>query len=286
MSHTIRIKILVENTAHGHGMLAEHGISFWIETGTRHLLFDTGQGLANVLINNAERLQVRFDPIDAIVLSHGHYDHTGGLRNLLAAVREPDIYLHPSALQPKYAPDDDGTSRSIGIPGLDEKTIRRQVKRLVWTDQPTEIFEGIYATGEIPRDTEFEDTGGPFYLDKELRNPDPLLDDQAIFFESSQGTVVLIGCAHSGIINTLQYIKRLTCDRPIHAVIGGMHLVSASRERVSRTIDALRRLKVERLCPGHCTGPAATVELWSAFPGQCFPCRVGADFTFTVGKSG
>ncbi|MBN1931372.1 MAG: MBL fold metallo-hydrolase [Desulfobacterales bacterium] len=283
MSNIIRIKILIENTAHGHHILAEHGISFWIDTGAHHLLFDTGQGLPNVLSGNAKRLQARLDQTDAIALSHGHYDHTGGLEYALAAADNPKIYVHPSALHPKYIREGQGTSRDIGMPNLDEEKIRRQVKKLVWTEQPTQIFENIFLTGQIPRDTEFEDTGGSFFLDKKLRYPDPLLDDQALFFESSQGTVVLMGCAHAGVINTLRYIKQLTEGVPIYAVIGGMHLESASPERMSRTINALRQLKVERLAPAHCTGLPATVDLWSAFPGRCLPCQVGTSFTFEVG---
>lgn len=263
-------------------MLAEHGIAYGIDTGAHHLLFDTGQGLANVLTGNAQRLQVRLDQIDGIVLSHGHYDHTGGLKYVLPAAANPEIYLHPSAFQPKYRRDRDGTSRYIGMPSPDKEQIRCQTKNLVWTEEPTEICDGLFVTGEIPRATEFEDTGAAFFLDKELRHPDPLLDDQAVFFESSRGTVVLLGCAHAGVINTIRYIKQLTDNRSIHAVMGGMHLGSASRERMKRTIDALRELGFQRLGPTHCTGLAATVDLWAAFPGQCFPCEVGTSLTFEI----
>lgn len=283
MSQIIRITILLENTACGHGMLAEHGIAFRIDTGDNHLLFDTGQGLLHVLANNAEKLQLPLDEVDTIVLSHGHYDHTGGLEYVLAQTKNPALYVHPFAFQPKYAYDKDGnTIRYIGMPYADEEAIRSQTKKLIWTQKPTEICKGLFVTGQVPRNTEFEDTGGPFFLDKKLQQPDLLLDDQAIFFESSQGTVVLLGCAHAGVINTLRYIKQLTENRPIHTVVGGMHLGSASRERMNRSIDAFRELEVERLGPAHCTGLKATADLWAAFPGQCFPCQVGTRLTFEM----
>ena len=86
---------------------------------------------------------------------------------------------------------------------------------------------------------------------------------------------MLLGCAHAGVVNTLHYVHELTSGKPIHAVLGGMHLVTASRDRMDRTISELRRFDVERLGPAHCTGFAATAELWKAFPGRCFPCLVG-----------
>ena len=90
-----------------------------------------------------------------------------------------------------------------------------------------------------------------------------------------EGEVVLLGCAHSGVINTLQYIRGLTDNHPIHTVVGGMHLLSAGEERVDKTIEELRRLDVQRLLPAHCTGLVATVRLWNEFPGRCEPCPVG-----------
>ena len=110
--------------------------------------------------------------------------------------------------------------------------------------------------------------------------PDPLQDDQSVFFDTAAGVVVLLGCAHSGVINTLLYIRQLTDNRPICAVIGGMHLISASTERIKRTIEELQYIGVERLAPAHCTGMPATVALWNAFPGQCQTCHVGTRFEF------
>ena len=144
------------------------------------------------------------------------------------------------------------------------------------------MLDGLTVTGPIPRTTDFEDSGGSFFLDRACQQPDPLTDDQAIYFDTTRGTVVLLGCAHAGVINTLRYVRQLTKDRPIHAVLGGMHLVSASAERLGRTIEELRAMGVERLGPSHCTGPVAVAAIWNAFPEQCFVCHTGARFEFEV----
>jgi len=216
------------------------------------------------------------------VLSHGHYDHTGGLADALRGNRPNAIYAHPDAMKPKFARNKDGTSRGIGIPYPCEQAIERRRDRLVRTEQPTPVSNGLMVTSPVPRVTEFEDTGGPFFLDPECRKPDPLVDDQAVFFDSTQGTVVLLGCAHAGVINTLSYVRELTGERPIHAVLGGMHLGGASAQRLKRTIDELREMHIDCLGPAHCTGRAATAALWDVLPDQCIPCHVGTQVEFDL----
>ncbi len=281
MTGKVRITVIVENTAQGPGLVGEHGLAYWIEwPDGRCVLFDTGQG--SVLVRNAYRLGLPLSNAEAIVLSHGHYDHTGGLGDVLPVDRPATVYAHPAAFQPKFARNKNGTAREIGMPALAQEAVEQPSVTVVHTEGPTRILAGLTATGPVPRTTEFEDPGGPFFLDQTCREPDPLIDDQSLFFESNGGLVVLLGCAHSGVINTLQYVSACADHRPIQAVIGGMHLVGASPERLRRTIEELRRLEVQRLVPAHCTGMAATVALWNAFPERCWLCHVGTRFEFAL----
>ena len=151
---------------------------------------------------------------------------------------------------------------------------------MVSTYEPTEIADGLFVTGEIPRVTDFEDTGGPFFLDENCERPDPLIDDQALFFDSPRGTVVILGCAHAGVVNTLRYVRQLTNDKPIHAILGGLHLLWATEERVSQTVEALRALEIEHIGIAHCTGFEASGALLTALPGKCHACIAGSVVEF------
>lgn len=278
MTSKVRVTVLVENTAQGPGMLAEHGLAYWIQWGDQQVLFDTGQG--GVLAGNAYKLGIPLREADAVVLSHGHYDHTGGLAEALRSNRPMAVYLHPAALEAKYARNKDGTSREIGMPLPSRQALGQQGHRVVLTETSTPVLDGLAVTGHVPRTTDFEDTGGPFFLDAACSTPDPLADDQSIFFDTKEGIVVLLGCAHSGVVNTLRYISDLSSGKPIHTVIGGMHLVQASPERNASTIEELRKFGVRLLAPCHCTGMPAMVALWNAFPGTCVACHVGRTFEF------
>ena len=273
-----RLTVLVENTARKSGLVAEHGLAFWIDTGTHRVLFDTGQHHA--LADNASRLGIYLDTADAIVLSHGHYDHTGGLHYAFNLARHARLFLHPQALISRFA-GRDGSGREIGLASITDQELRQEEQRLVWTTQPTEIAPGIFTTGEIPRRTDYEDTGGDFFLDINCRVADPIPDDQAIYIDTASGVVVVLGCAHAGVINTLDYIHQIT-HRPIHAVFGGTHLLNTSKERLNKTIDALRAMDISIIAPAHCTGPRATAALWTAFPEQIADCSVGTQWAFPM----
>ena len=278
MSDKVRITVLVENTAQGLGMLAEHGLAYWLEWDGQRVLFDTGQG--HVLAGNAFRLGIPLHDVDCVVLSHGHYDHTGGLAQVLREGHTIPLYAHAAAFEAKYARNKDGTSREIGVSAAVHELLARHAADVVKTEASTPVLKGLMVTGRVPRATDFEDTGGPFFLDAACTKPDPLVDDQSLFFDTPQGIVVLLGCAHSGVINTLRYIGGLSGNRPIRAVIGGMHLVSASPARIVRTLEEFRHLGLQILAPAHCTGMPATAALWTAFPETSVACHVGSTFEF------
>ena len=280
MNHPIRVTTLVEDTVNARGLLAEHGLAFYIESGPKRILLDAGQ--TQILFHNAQKLGISLETIDAVAVSHRHYDHTGALPEIMARIPHVKLYLHPDALMPKYARNPDGTSRSVGMSDEMVEQIRQRGGSVIRTVEVTEISERIFVTGPIPRATCFEDVGGAFLLGDTCTQPDLLWDDQALFFESRHGINVILGCAHAGVVNTLQYIQLVTGGKPIHTVLGGMHLLAASPERLDHTIVALRELGVQRLGPAHCTGCSATAALWTAFAGSCFCTSTGSQITFEI----
>ena len=278
MKSSLKVSLLSENTAGGHGIQGEHGLAFWIECAGQRILFDTGQGL--VLSENAAVMNVDLAIVDAIVLSHGHYDHTGGLAQVLAAARRPlPVYTHPGALAAKYRATDAGV-RAIGMPDACRRAVQGIAARLVPTAAAATIAAGIRTTGEIPRIHPEEAPDERFCLDAEGRVADPVADDQALMLETTAGIVLLLGCAHAGLINTLDRVRDLTAGAPVRAVVGGMHLRSATPERLAWTIRELRRFDIASLYPMHCTGFAATAALWQALPGRVQSAGAGAALTF------
>lgn len=278
MINSLKITVLSENTAGRRDVLAEHGLALWIETDGRHILFDTGQGLA--LAHNADLLGVDLHEADTIALSHGHYDHTGGLYAEIEKFRRASVYAHLTAFRPRFSRAQDGRVSQVGSPVPSLDWLQARVEKVYRVRSPSEIAPGVWMTGEIPRRTAFEDTGGAFFLDEPCTVPDEIVDDQALVLNTRQGIVLLVGCAHAGIVNTLQHVAEMTGVRQVHAIIGGMHLHSASPERLENTVTALRTSGVRLLAPGHCTGARSSALLWSHFQGQWRPCPVGSRFEF------
>ena len=267
------VTVLAENTARGMHVIGEHGLSLWVETDDTCLLFDTGQGMA--LPHNTAALGIDIGRAHVLVLSHGHNDHTGGLAYALAKAPHVWLAMHPSALLP-HGSYRNGKSYAIGLSDEGREAVQARHDVVMWTTKPTEVAPGLFVTGAVPRVSGFEDTGGPFYLDPEGTVPDLIEDDQALWIDGPEGLTVILGCAHAGVVNTLNLIRSLNPGRPFQTVIGGMHLGSADQVRMDKTVAALRAFDIQRLMPIHCTGFAAAARLWQAFPGRVAKSPVGS----------
>ncbi len=262
----VRITVLAENTAQGEGILGEHGLAIWIEVGGRRVLFDTGQGMA--LRHNAEAMGLELAGADAIVLSHGHYDHVGGLECMLEEAPGASLHLHPRATEAKFSGSgEDDVAHRVSIPFVEWEEFVTKGRRIIVSKKAHEVAPGVWATGEIPRVTDFEDTGGPFFLDEAMTRPDPLLDDQALFLPLATGLIVIFGCAHAGVVNTLLRIEELVGEKmPTRLLLGGLHLLRASPQRMDETVAALGARQPERMVFCHCTGSQAVCRLGREFP--------------------
>jgi len=269
-----KITTLSENhvAPSGKNLIAEHGLSFYIAAGKRRILFDTGQNLA--ITHNAEVLDIDLSKIDAVVLSHGHYDHTGGLKSLLTCNCSCRLYAHPDVFSPKVKAKDTNY-KYIGIP-IKKDYIEERVLDLRLSKTSEEIAPGIKTSGEIPLKNDFEQVESGFYTKNGNQiYPDILADDQALILESNQGTVVLLGCSHRGVINTLTHVVSLTGKSQIHCILGGLHLGKASDRKLKKIIDKLREFDIDKIGVGHCTGIRAFIALSNAFKENVFFNYVG-----------
>jgi len=264
-----QIIILAENRcAVTRGLIAEHGFSALIEIDGFRLLFDTGQGFA--LRQNPALLAVNLSKIDALVLSHGHYDHTGGVSYVLEKNPHLKIYLHPSALlkrKVKRRFGDQEIEVEIGIP-ISQKEMEEKGAELIFLENPVELAEGrILITGTIPLKVEFEKPEQGFFVEKDGELvPDDFADDFAIAVRGKKGDAsVIFGCAHRGAINSLRRIEELWGIKKLDAVLGGMHLFSRSKEQVSQTLEELARFNPGRIAVGHCTGEMIQFQIAQKF---------------------
>lgn len=258
-----KITVLCENRAGGlFGVTGEHGFSALIEKDGNKLLLDTGQGLS--LKGNADALMINLTDINQIALSHGHYDHTGGLPHVLFPPRGVEVIAHPDIFDSKYIEQDSGQGKIrpyIGIKFQREFLESSLGARFSFKKEFTEISPGIFFSGEVPRVTDFELSDpmlqvkrGDDFID------DPLLDDSSLLIETDSGPVILTGCAHAGIVNVMKHFQKKSGHDKFHAVIGGTHLgFRGVGEQLEKSMDAFDEFGLDLIAVSHCTGnePAA-----------------------------
>ncbi len=261
--HTIRVTVLVDNIANGNDLIAEHGFSCLIEADGHRILFDTGA--KDALSKNSKSLGVDLSELDALVLSHGHYDHTGGLAAIVHRLGLLNVIVHPNILGP-HRSRRTGHDRDIGTPRASRAAL--DLLHCMFQQSAVEVVDGIWTTGEIPRTTpETHSTG--LYIDSAGIQPDLVLDDMALVLRHQQGLVVLLGCAHAGVPDTLAWVSQMFPGEPLLGLLGGTHLDGATSEAISAVTQVLQRSPLRFVAPGHCTGDAAKQALLTAF-GTCY----------------
>ncbi len=274
----MEITVLINNCVHRPDLKAEHGLSLWLDLGSDSILFDTGA--SDLVVNNAKTLGIHLEDTKGITLSHGHYDHTGGLLGVLKEINKPvSVWVHPAAFGEKGAVWGEGI-RDIGLP-FSLKTLEENGARFELSKEPRQLFPGIWLTGEIPRKTTFEDVEA--ILLKKVNNnwgQDPILDDQALVIDNPKGAIIITGCAHAGIINTISYGLDLINAKRLYAAIGGFHLWHASPERLQKTTEALKEYDPDLLVIGHCTGLDAGAKIKGIFGNKCIFLDVGLKLKF------
>jgi 7,8-dihydropterin-6-yl-methyl-4-(beta-D-ribofuranosyl)aminobenzene 5'-phosphate synthase len=269
------------------GLMAEHGFSALVSVRrgatTTRLLFDTGVS-PDAMVTNAERLGADLSEVQAVILSHGHWDHVGGLAGLAGrrGARSLPMVVHPMIW----------TRRRVTLPGrepLELPTLSRRALdgegfTVIERREPSLLVDGcVLITGEVDRTTEYERGMPPSHQwwTGSAWEHDPLvLDDQALVVNvRGRGLVVVTGCGHSGAVNIVRHAKRLTAVPALHALLGGLHLSGPAFEPIiDRTVDALAELAPQLVVPGHCTGWRAQHALAAAMPDAWVAGSSGSSF--------
>jgi len=268
------IHTLVEDRAGASGLGTEHGLSLHVQVDGHDWLFDTGQ--SDLVVRNARRLGLDLSTLEGVVLSHGHYDHTGGLDAVLRDHGLP-VYAHPDVLRRRFSVRDPLHPRDVGCPHA-EAALERLGGWLRPAAGPAQpLSPRVVVASNIPRTGEGHVE--PFLVVRGEDGgfvPDPFDDEQFLLIRTPEGMLLLLGCCHAGLESSLAYARALLPGQPVRAVIGGLHLRSASEAAIQRAIDQLEALNPELVAAGHCTGEQAEQALAQRLGERFRPLRAGA----------
>lgn len=281
----LKVTVIAEDSVPYESPLwGQHGISFLVEAEkddiSRKIMVDVGQNF-EALSHNMKILEIDPATLDALVLTHCHYDHTKGAAKLVEATGKKDfpVIAHPELFRLHFI--NSPFLQHVGIMTGDEREeIEAMGGMLFLTSDPFQIMPGLVTSGEIPRNTDFEDAGiNLFTMSGDTVMPDPVLDDISLFANvRDKGTVIITGCSHAGIVNITEHATSIFPDDPIEGIIGGFHLVEASEEKITKTVDALGEEGPGWISSGHCTGFRAQVKLFEAFGERFEPLSSGKIF--------
>lgn len=279
MLEHLKLTILAENRAANPHLLAEQGLSILVRSSSGSLLFDTGQ--TDAFLRNARQLKIDLSKINIIVLSHGHYDHTGGLPFFIEKFGKVKVICHPAIVNKKFKVYPGGRL-NIGVP-WEEHKIRSAGADFIFKTNPAEIMPDIWISGEIPRNSKYEHIDER-YQERVLESyiHDELHDDMALILNTVKGLVILLGCGHSGVINTARHAMRIMNNKNIFAIMGGMHLSHTPKDRLEQIVGNLKRINPQFIVPLHCTGFEAIDMMFRRFKNRVKLFNVGDTFDLDV----
>jgi 7,8-dihydropterin-6-yl-methyl-4-(beta-D-ribofuranosyl)aminobenzene 5'-phosphate synthase len=262
--HALKITVLVTNVAGDpHAGDGEWGFSALVEVDGHKVLYDTGAS-PELALRNARALHVDLSDVEDVILSHNHWDHVGGL----LALRAEFSKANPRALSRVHVAEGIFRPR-LTVAGEDRnglKDVRAQYLatggRFIVHDGPTELWPGVWFTGPVPRPNNEKNWSPGLSLETDSgRVEDNVPEDAALLFDTAEGTVILTGCGHAGIVNIVEYTRHLLSSQPLLAIVGGVHLFAASDETLAWTGAKLREYGLQNLLAAHCTGFEATYRL-------------------------
>ncbi|MEN8121197.1 MAG: MBL fold metallo-hydrolase [Bacteroidota bacterium] len=245
----MKLTVLNDN-APGDVCGSEHGLSYLIEA-DKTILFDTGA--SDLFLKNATLLKLNLTSVDTVVLSHGHWDHGNGLKH----IENKTLITHPDSFQKKYRKKDQSY---IGLPFSKKEAAKKF--NLITSKKPFQISDQITFLGEIPRLNDFEAKTTTFELEDGTEDFVP--DDSALAVKSDKGVIVVSGCAHAGICNTIDYAIKVTGIDNVYGVIGGFHLKKNDLQ-TQKTIEYFKHRNIERIYPSHCTALPALAAFHQTF---------------------
>jgi len=269
---SVKVTTLADNVVYDGRLLGQFGFSAHLEVrdrkGEKHsMVFDSGR-VKSALLYNIKALKLDLSQLECIALSHGHHDHTATTVELIKkSKRRVKVIVHPSIFYPRFVVEK-GKRRHYGIPRGERKDdILKAGGQLVETTEPVELFPGVLTSGEIRRVTLFEKiTWKNWALIDGKQVKDKVPEDQALFINlERRGVLVMSGCAHAGIVNTLQAASDVTKTR-LYGFIGGTHLIDPKESRLKETLDRLKEFDLQLMSPSHCTGHKSIAAINQAFP--------------------